>query len=203
MRIISVDLANETSRYINLGHNGEYNTTEIRFDIKTFVELYGEGRGEVVYKPYKEEPYITVTTQTEEYVSLVVSAHETAITGNGELSLYWYVNNGLAKTIKFNTLVTNSFEDIGEPPVEYPSWIDTLTELSAETLGHANTCEEAKVICEEAKVICVETKETAVEYSQKIEEEYNNFNVRAENVKKLIDEFEEKINSLDAREVEY
>lgn len=139
MRTISVDVSTADWCSINLGYYAENEATQVIFDISSLIDLFGSGSAVLLHKRATDTNAYPVTVDQEGgTVTWTVTNIDTNVVGYGKCELYYYVDETLAKTIVFSTYVT---EDIGTtgstPPDPYETWVETLTELGAETLQNA------------------------------------------------------------------
>lgn len=92
-----------------LGRAGEYGVRELVFDLSPFVSSFGEGRARLSYRRPSEDKWWCVPLDVEDGVATwVVSKHATFLSGRGELELLWKVEGGLAKSVKYPTVVKES-----------------------------------------------------------------------------------------------
>lgn len=162
MEIIDV-MGKTLAPRINIGRRGTYQTETIVFDVSKLIEKYGVGTAVLMVKrPKDTAAYPAMTTYEDGKVYWVVTETDTAITGYGECELFWYVDNGLAKTVIFSM---NILRDIGEtteePPDPYDTWVDTLTDLGAETLANAQAAAESAEAAETAAQLLASPTATA------------------------------------------
>lgn len=140
-----------SSRSIKLGRRGENNATKVVFSLDDLINEYGEGTAVVMAKRAEDiTAYPCVTTQDGNTVSWLLTETDTQYEGNGAVELFWYVDDVLAKTTIWKTIVLPDIGEPGDAPDPYESWIQTLTELSAETLSNAQRAETAADAAEEA-----------------------------------------------------
>lgn len=156
MKTVPVSLNELKVQGITIGRRDTYGTEQVVFDLAELIDVYGEGSAVLMVKrPGDETAYPATTEQTDGQLIWTVSDIDTAYKGKGECEIFWYVNGNLAKTVIYPT---NVLRDIGEtteePPDAYPTWVDHLTELGAETLENARkaakSAEEADLAAEDA-----------------------------------------------------
>lgn len=148
----TVTVAEKTKQNIVIGRRGTYETEQVVFDISYLIEKFGDGNATLMVKRSADvSAYPAVTTQEGNTLTWVIGNVDTSYKGHGECELFWYVNDGLAKSMIYDFTV---LRDIGEttktPPDPYQTWVDTLTELGAETLQNAQDAAQSAADAEEA-----------------------------------------------------
>ena len=148
---------------IIIGRRGTYNTEEIVFDLTYLVDAFGLGSAVLMVKrPMDNTAYPAVAEQDGSTLTWTVSDTDTNYKGHGECELFWYVDGGLAKSIIWSLTI---LRDIGttteEPPEPYPTWIDSLTALGAETLQNAQDAAQSASEAEQSATGAGEAKNAA------------------------------------------
>lgn len=142
----TVTVSEKNNQNIIIGRRDTYGTEEIAFDLSYLIDAFGDGTAVLLIKrPQDATAYpASGITQTDSTLTWRVSGIDTAYKGHGECEIYWYVDDGLAKSIIYSVTI---LRDIGEtredPPDAYETWIDTLTALGAETLANAQAAAES------------------------------------------------------------
>ena len=140
MKITTLNIGSLPASYgIVLGRRGENEATQIVFDVASLVSTYGDGSAVLMVKrPTDTDAYPAVIERVDDTVVWTITTTETENKGDGKVELFWYVNETLAKSIVYRTIV---LEDIGavvsDPPDPYESWVDSLTALGAEAQEYA------------------------------------------------------------------
>ena len=135
MKITTLNIGSLPASYgIVLGRRGENEATQINFDVSSLVSTYGDGSAVLMVKrPTDTDAYPAVIERVDDTVVWTITTTETEAKGDGKVELFWYVDEALAKSIVYRTIV---LEDIGavvsDPPDPYESWVDSLTALGAE-----------------------------------------------------------------------
>ena len=178
MKTVPVSLNELKVQGISIGRRDTYGTEQVVFDLTELIDVYGEGSAVLMVKrPGDETAYPAATDQEDGKLLWTVSDIDTAYKGKGECEIFWYVDGNLAKTVIYPT---NVLRDIGEtteePPDAYPTWVDHLASLGAETLENARKAAEsennAKVSEDNAKASeesAALSKDTAIENALKSE----------------------------------
>lgn len=148
---------------IIIGRRGTYNTEKIVFDLTYLVDAFGLGSAVLMVKrPMDNTAYPAVAEQDGSTLTWTVSDTDTNYKGHGECELFWYVDGGLAKSIIWSLTI---LRDIGttteEPPEPYPTWIDSLTALGAETLQNAQDAAQSASEAEQSATGAGDAKNAA------------------------------------------
>lgn len=124
---------------IKLGRRAETNVTQVTFDLSELITEFGDGTATLMVKrPIDTIVYPAEIQRNENTLTWTVTDIDTAFSGQGACELFWYVGEALAKTVVYQTYVSNDIgSDITDPPDPYESWLDTLTGLAAETQENA------------------------------------------------------------------
>lgn len=135
MRTIKIPVGVGNAGDIDLGRRGETGVTSVVFDVSQLIKTYGAGTAVLLARrPGDTSAYPVPAVQSGNTVTWTVSDTDTSNDGRGTAELFWYVGAALAKSVVFSTSV---YKDIGVPvgetPDPYETWLDTLTELAAET----------------------------------------------------------------------
>lgn len=154
-----------TPQPIIIGRRATYETLQIVFDLTYLVESYGSGTAILMVKgPQNTTAYPAVTTQDGATLTWIVNATDTSYTGSGECELFWYVGDGLAKSVIYPLTI---LRDIGEttekPPDAYQTWVDHLTELGAETLKNAQDAADSAEAAKESETNAKASEDNAKE----------------------------------------
>ena len=135
MRTVRINVRAKGSGPIFIGRRGEKEATQIVFDVSQLIATYGDGTCVLLAKRPKDTAAYPVTVVREgNTVVWTVTDTDTVYQGSGELELFWYVGDALAKTNVWTSVIGR---DIGEstdtPPDPYDDWMAALTGLAAET----------------------------------------------------------------------
>lgn len=146
----------DDTKRVNLGFRGENEVREIVFDLTDLISDYGEGTAVLLAKRSQDISAYQVSEIVQSGTTLTWTVNQdidSAYAGNGQAEIFWYLaDEALAKTKVYPTYCTM---DIGvpaqTPPDPYETWIDTLTELGAETLANAEAAQNAQTGAETAQ----------------------------------------------------
>ena len=166
---------------IPLGRQGENNVRSIVFDISDFVEDLGsDGTVELIYQRLPEEvPYpITVTREGNTVTWLVSNTDTQYASGDGRAEIRYVVGEKRIKSKTYKTTVAEAVCEAGDPPDPYESWLETLTELGAETEQNA----QAAAISAENAEDKAEEADTAATNAANCASEIENLTVTAESL---------------------
>lgn len=119
------------NRVIPIGFQGENGVVTVQFDVTGWADLYGTGTFTLLNKrPTEEIGYPCSVTVSGNTVSWVVSAADVYYAGNGRCQLDYTVNQQVAKSVQFFTLVSPSI-GVGDVPDPAPDWIREVLEAVA------------------------------------------------------------------------
>lgn len=167
MNVIEISAAGKCAPTLALGKRGENLATEVRFDFSAWAEEFGEGRVELYARRCGDENAYPVTVTVDGTTAVwTLTATDTHVVGYGTAEFVWVAGETVVKSVVFGTFVE---PDIGAPtdtpPEPYESWLDTLTELAADTEDAAQraaqSAEDAAQSAETAASAATEAAEKA------------------------------------------
>lgn len=133
-------LSNET--VIDIGRQGENEATVIEFPLTEMRANYGEGTATLVHMRQGDRaPYICQTEQLADSLAWTITSTDTAYAGTGQCELRWVVDDTLAKSIIFKTVVAPSITADSVLPDAYQSWFDAMMEVIGPTSEKINRIE--------------------------------------------------------------
>lgn len=167
----AVTVTERNTQNIIIGRRGTYDTEQVVFDVSYLANAYGDGVAVLMVKrPVDDTAYPATTTQEGNAVTWVITATDTSYKGHGECELFWYVDEALAKSVIYTIAVLRDIgETTEEAPDPYETWVDTLTDLGAETLQNAQAAETAQGLAEDAQT-AAETAQGLAEDAQQAAE---------------------------------
>lgn len=123
-----------------IGRRGENEAVRLLFPIAPWREQFGSGGSfQLVAQRHNDAaPYPVAIEVDDRYVYWTVNAADTAVVGNGTCELYYYVDDTLAKSVIYTTLVFESMDEPGEAPEPQAAWLEQV-------LGYAVDAEIAAV----------------------------------------------------------
>ena len=125
--MIIVDRKSLGFRDIILGRRGENNVRQIRINIQGLIDKFGEGNAILVHKRSQDEnPYPVPVVREGNEIVWTVSETDTAYAGVGQCEIRWYVNDALAKTSVYKTIVKESLASGTMPEGD---WFDLLMDF--------------------------------------------------------------------------
>lgn len=139
---------------IPLGRTGENDVEGVRFDVRDWPELYGEGGSFVLVhqRPGDEQPYVCATaTASSGCLVWVIQDTDVQYTGRGEAQLSYVVDSKVAKSVIYTTRISRSLDQEGELPEPYESMIEDLIEAAANITTDAERAETAREEAETAQ----------------------------------------------------
>lgn len=148
----TVTVGKNNSQNIIIGRRGTFETEQIVFDATYLSLMYGTGTAMLlVRRPSDTSAYPAVISQDGDIITWTISNVDTSFKGHGECELFWYVDGGLAKSVIWDVTILRDIGTAdGTPPDPYETWLDTLTDLSGETLVNAQAAEAAAETATEA-----------------------------------------------------
>lgn len=173
----TVTVTEKDASNIIIGRRGTYATEQIVFDLGYLIENFGDGTAVLMVKRLKDSAAYppSGTVQDGDKLVWTVNDTDTSYKGHGECELFWYVDGGLAKTVIWSVTVLRDIGDTQiDPPDPYESWIDTLTELGAETLANAQAAAQSEANAEESERKAKESEENTAESERNAKESERN-----------------------------
>ena len=105
------------------GVQGENEARSIVFDITPWVEELGDGAVTATAKRSQDsQPYPVTVTKDGNTVTWKPTSTDTAFAGVGSFQLEYTVDDVLAKTCIWSTMVAPSLDPAGDPPDPYDNW---------------------------------------------------------------------------------
>lgn len=119
----------EKNAIINLGHQGENKKTNISFDFKEWINELGAGTISLTNQRAGEDVAYTISlTVIGGIANWEVLSRDTAIAGRGRCELKYIVNDVVAKSAVFQTIVDPALGATSNPPGPYEEILDELDE---------------------------------------------------------------------------
>lgn len=140
MTVINIDIGEKLKDdAIYLGREGEYNVTQVVFDMCDIAADVGDGTAALVHYPYNGEPYI-VPVAGETYdavrqegmkVTWTIGQLATMHRGHGTVMVNWCTKSGLKKSRKFVTKVLPGVGNADSVTNVQQTYIDQMAALAA------------------------------------------------------------------------
>ena len=133
MNTINISCSNKSlPNAVEIGRQGENDVTEVVFDFADWQESFGDGTVQLLAMRQGDgAPYPVNISIDGSTASWLVSNADTAMQGLGKVQYLYIVNEQVAKTAIFNTIVGKSLDDGTEdPPEPYQSWVDEVLEAA-------------------------------------------------------------------------
>jgi hypothetical protein len=124
--MIIVERKSHGFREVILGRCGENNVLQIRINIQSLIDTYGDGNAVLVHKRSQDTiPYLVPIDRDGTEIVWTVTSVDTNYPGVGECEIRWLVGDAIAKSIIYKTIVRPSLtgETTPEPP---DSWYDLM-----------------------------------------------------------------------------
>ena len=131
---------------ICIGYEGEHLARQVSFDISEWLDTYGAGSAELIYRrPGDENAYPVATECVEKTVLWAVTATDTARAGLfGQAELRYYVGETLVKSAASYVTVLDAMGVPVEPPGEpAEAWLDEVLASGVLAKEHRNAAEIA------------------------------------------------------------
>lgn len=117
--------------YLAIGRAGEHKARRVRFDLTPWVDLYGQGVAQLLYRrPGDTTPYPVALERDGDTVIWVITSTDTAQAGRtGRAELRYYVDDTLAKSAISLVAVAPTIAvplEVPDPPGQ--SWLDQAIE---------------------------------------------------------------------------
>lgn len=163
MAIVQVR-ANTTK--IPLGRQGENLAHRVQFNISAWQAEFGPGRPALIHKRNGDTAAYPVELKLSGGAAYWdVTSVDNENPGNGKCELSYYVNDVIAKSATYITVVQPSMnEHIGFEPQDVPNWVDTvnaaIAKAEAATQAAEAATKAAQEAAEEAKKV-IEDSETS------------------------------------------
>lgn len=172
-------IVNEANKII-IGYAGENEAVNVLFDVKGWDELYGVGTFTLLNRrPGECEGYPVEVTQEGDTVTWVVSSTDTAIEGIGECELMYIVDNVIAKSVVYNTVISHALCSSDTPPEPWTPWVVTVIEAKDEAVAAKDEIENMTVTAN----IDDNIGEPAVDVEKTIEDDHVNLDFSFYNLK--------------------
>lgn len=141
----TVTVTEKDTQNIIIGRRGTYNTEQIAFDVSYLIEKYGNGTAALlIRRPKDTDAYPKTVERDGNLVLWTVDDTDTSVKGHGECELFWYVGDGLTKTVNWDITI---LRDIGEssetPPDPYVGYVQTVVDAAQSAEASAQRAEQA------------------------------------------------------------
>jgi len=141
MRIITPEL-----NTIRIGHQGENGAVCVQINAADWPTLYGAGEFRLDHqRPSDPAGYPCEVSFDGQVVSWIVTASDVAIAGYGKAELVYKVNDVVAKSITYSTIIEASMDGSGDPPEPWESWVDEVLEARDEAVQAASDAHDDAV----------------------------------------------------------
>ena len=126
------------------GVQGENEARSIQFDVTPWVEELGDGAVTATAKRSQDsQPYPVTVTKDGTTVTWKPTSTDTAFAGVGSFQLEYTVDDVLAKTCIWSTMVAPSLDPAGDPPDPYDNWLAEMREIEASAIQAAQDADES------------------------------------------------------------
>lgn len=138
----------ERGKPLCIGRRGEENARYVVFDLSHWRAVYGPGTVQLlVQRTGETTPYPAALTEDGSRAIWTITAADTAIPGSmGKAELCYFVNDTLAKSAIWPTIVMDALgEPSDTPPEAQKGWVDQVLKAGAEAQEAAKRAESAAV----------------------------------------------------------
>lgn len=126
------------------GVQGENEARSIQFDVTPWVEELGDGAVTATAKRSQDsQPYPVTVTKDGTTVTWKPTSTDTAFAGVGSFQLEYTVDDVLAKTCIWSTMVAPSLDPAGDPPDPYDNWLAEMRQIAADAIQAAQDADES------------------------------------------------------------
>lgn len=132
-------------RPLLLGHEGENNARQIRFDVSEWETLYGPGVVQlIVQRTGEDTPYPVPLSMDGSTAVWTVRNADTAVPGRGgKAELQYYVGATLAKSCIWSTVVIDALGEPNDtPPEAHEGWVSQVVAVGAAAMAAADAANE-------------------------------------------------------------
>lgn len=146
---------------IPLGRLGENEATVVVFDIAEWLTTFGDGGTFSLLNIRNESDttaYPCFVTRDGNKVNWEIKSADVAIVGYGKCELIYTVNNTIAKSEVFTTVVGKALTGGGEVPEPWEDWVERVLQAGADA-------QDAKYVWENMMAVGEESEEAFADYS--------------------------------------
>lgn len=130
---------------ILVGKQGENRSRTLQFDYSAWLKEFGEGLVTIVYQRSEDaSPYPISVEQSNGIATWHPSSADTQYAGSGVMEITYVVNDVIAKSVTYCTLVAESLGQSVDPPAPYQSWVDMVIEKAGEAVQAKEGAEDAR-----------------------------------------------------------
>ena len=124
-----------TGYHADWSRMGEHNAVALLVDASEFLRLWPDGVPQTIYRRPDKTTYPVPCELEDEYVRVVLTSTETAITGMASLELQWIDDGAFARSATYSGRINTALDPDGEPgtPPDPPgqSWLDQAIAVGA------------------------------------------------------------------------
>lgn len=158
--MVILNTSTEKGALLQIGRQGEHGVTQVWFDLAYLIETYGEGTAALSYmRSGDTAPYLVTTTQENRILIWEVDETDTAYDGMGKCEVRWTVDDDLAKTVVYRTIVMKALT--GTEPSD-SDWYDKMVEyIDSRIADSQQYAEAAEASAEDAAGSAQDAQEAA------------------------------------------
>ena len=140
---------------LNLGRQGEYKVTRIKFDVTDYVNDYGEFECELLFEDPKGNVFPCAIFREDNFIVWEITEEITVYRGECNARLIWYDAEHKKKSQEFICKIADGGKDVsGDAPDPVQTWLDSVDER------HLEFVEEGKALVTSAMAQVILAKES-------------------------------------------
>lgn len=152
-----------------LGYEGENEVQSVTFDYSPWAEDFGEGTLFVFVKRNGDDYRYPVTTTVDGHEATWVASNvDTAVLGEGEVTLKYTVGTAVKKDGIIPFLVLKDGGEEGEVPDPWESWVEEMAEIGEEVQQNAESADASAESAEEYKNMAQTSAQSAASSAEKV-----------------------------------
>lgn len=167
----------ECDDIIRIGRVVENEVAEVEFDFSQWQEEYGAGIATLlVLRNHDANPYPVVLTIEDGKAVWTITDADTAVFGRGCFQLKYVAGTKVKMSKIFQFTCGKSLTGEGDAPDPYEDWLDTLTDLTAETQTNAQAAQASAESAQASAKAAQQSAEEAEEIRQSIVDNRSDWN---------------------------
>lgn len=129
---------------IRIGYEGENVVSRIEFDISKWISDFGAGGLTLLVQRHNDlDAYPVPLVVTNGIGTWTITQTDCAYEGAGAIQLVYVANEQVKKSQIYTVICDKSLDNSGNAPDPYESWLETLTELTAQSTANAQSAQKS------------------------------------------------------------
>lgn len=155
----------DEKKILYIGKRGENKAVTVLFPVvRQWAEKYGAGVYVLKHRRNGDAvPYAAEITVGEESVKWLVTSTDNANPGAGECELVYYVDEVIAKSATFRTLVDKALDVEGPMPEPLEEWYDRMIDVTARSVAASEASAASAESASESATNAAESADAAAE----------------------------------------